>query len=158
MRIRPAQPEDIAAMVGLSDRFRKALSGYSSVFWRMADDATDKQTAWFQILLSSPNAITLVAEAEAELGGFVIANMQAAPPVYAPGGPVCLIDDFCIAADAKWSAAGSELLAAVEAEARNRGAVVSIVICPHLAAAKRDFLAERGFAVAAEWHVRDLGE
>ena len=48
------------------------------------------------------------------------------------------------------------LLEAVEANARERGAVLSVVICPHLAAEKRSFLAERGFEVTSEWHVRNL--
>jgi len=154
MKIRAARPEDVEAMVALSDRFRNELSHYSPVFWRMAGDANEKQTAWFRILLASAKTIAMVAESDIGIAGFVIANLQDAPPVYAPGGPVCLIDDYCV--DDDWSGAGADLLDAVEAEARERGAVLSVVVCPHLATEKRGILADRGFAVTAEWHVREL--
>jgi GNAT superfamily N-acetyltransferase len=156
VKIRAAEPSDVEAMVRLSESFRESLSSYSPVFWRMADDSLEKHAAWFRILLASPNAIVLVADASSDLSGFVIANLVQAPPVYAPGGPVCQIDDYCIAADADWSGVGAKLLESVEVTAHERGAVLSIVICPHLAGDKRDFLWERGFEVTSEWHVREL--
>ncbi len=156
MKIRVAEASDVELMVRLSEVFRESLTTYSPIFWRMADDSLEKQSAWFRILLASPSVIALVAEADSSLSGFLIASVQQAPPVYAPGGPVCQIDDYCIAPDAQWSGVGSELLEAVEAKARDRGAVLSVVICPHLAAEKRGFLAKRGFEVTAEWHVRKL--
>ena len=153
---RKAELSDVEPMVRLSEVFRESLSSYSQVFWRMADDSLEKHAVWLRILLASPNHIALIAEADSKLSGFIIANLQDAPPIYAPGGPVCLIDDYCVAADAPWSSVGSELLEAVEARARDRGAVVSVVVCPHLAVEKRGFLAERAFEVTCEWHVREL--
>ena len=88
--------------------------------------------------------------------GIRIGRLQEAPPVFAPGGPVCLIDDFCVASDSEWASVGSELLEAIEAKARGRGAILSVVICPHRGAVKRSFLRERHFEITAEWHVRDL--
>lgn len=156
MRIRAAELGDVEAMVQLSATFRASLSAYSPIFWRPADDAFEKQAAWFSMLLPLPDSLAFVAEAGAEVRGFVIGRLQEAPPVYAPRGPVCLIDDFCVASDAEWSSVGTALLDAVERVAASRGAVVSVVVCPQLASAKRTMLGDRGFSVAAEWHVRSL--
>lgn len=156
MRVRAAETRDVEPMVRLSEAFRTSLVAHSPTLWRKADDSSDKQLAWFRILLPLDDTLAFVADSGTELRGFAIGRLQAAPPVYAPGGPVCLIDDFCVASDAEWRSVGSELLDAVEQVARSRGAVLSIAICPHLAAAKRSLLGDLGFGVAAEWHVRDL--
>lgn len=154
MRIRAAEIADVESMVRLSERFRIALSAHSPTFWRKADDSFDKQVAWFRVLLPLQDIIALVAESDSEIRGFVIGRLENAPPIYAPGGPVCLIDDFCVASDAEWASVGSELLGAVEGDARRRGAVLSVVICPRRGAAKRNFLREKGFEITTEWHIR----
>jgi len=51
---------------------------------------------------------------------------------------------------------GQGLLDAVGAEARERGAVLSIVVCSPKDAPKRDMLREMGYSVASEWYVRDI--
>lgn len=156
MKIRVAELEDIAAMVRLSEAFRATLSGYSPTFWRPAADAATKQAAWFEMLLPLADHLVFVADTDGELRGFIIGRLQEAPPVYAPGGSICLVDDFCVAADAEWASVGNGLLDAVESAARSRGAMLSVVICPRLASAKRGMLGERGCDVATEWHVRSL--
>ncbi len=95
-------------------------------------------------------------EAGGAIDAFIIGRMTPAPPVYAPGGPVCLVDDFCVSADVDWPQAGRALLDASEALAREQGAVLSVVVCPHLGGAKREFLASLGFAPTSEWHVRPV--
>jgi GNAT superfamily N-acetyltransferase len=156
MKIREAKLEDVEAMVGLSEAFRTTLAGYNPVFWPKAEDSAEKQAIWFRILVPLDDVLALVADEDGGLRGFVIGRLQQAPPVYATDGPACLIDDFCVASDGEWPSVGGELLAEIERRARERGAGVSVVICPHLGAAKRAFLAERGFAVTTEWHVHDL--
>ena len=156
MKIREAGPADIESMVRLSESFRVSLSGYSPMFWRKAENSFETQVAFFRALLPLEATLALVAERNSELAGFIIGRLQEAPPVYAPGGPVCLLDDFCVAAEADWATVAPNLLEAVEHAARTRGAVLSVVICPHLGLAKRQFLQERGFEIASEWHVRAL--
>jgi GNAT superfamily N-acetyltransferase len=154
--IREARLPDIEAMVRLSESFRESLTDYSPVFWRKAEESFARQAAYFRVLLPLDDTVAMLAEQAGEVRGFVIGRLQPPPPVYAPGGPVCLIDDFCLISDAEWPTTGFELLSAVEAWAKARGAVLSVVICPHLGVAKRDFLRSRGFQVTSEWHIRDL--
>jgi GNAT superfamily N-acetyltransferase len=156
MKIRSAELADVEAMVRLSEAFRTSLATYSPTFWRKSAGSFESQVAWFRILLPLDDTIALVAEGASDLRGFIIGRLQEAPPVYAPPGPILLIDDFCTASDADWLPVGSKLLDAVEQKARAHGAVLSVVVCPNLAHAKRGLLSERGFEVTAEWHVRSL--
>ena len=143
-------------MVRLSEIFRKSLSTFSPILWRMAEGSFESQAAFFRRLLSFEDTIAIVAERDSELEGFVIGRLQEAPPVYDPGGPVLLIDDFCVASEAEWPTVAPQLLEAVEQRARSQGAVLSVVICPRRGAAKRRFLDEQGFDVTSEWHIRAL--
>lgn len=152
--IRDAEASDSENMVGLSEAFRKRLVSFSPVFWRTAEDSFQKQLAWFTFLLPLEDTIALVYEQNGNLRGFLIGRLTAAPPVFAPGGPVCLIDDFCVAAAADWPTIGRALLTAVEERAKTHGAPLSVVACAHQDLHKRAFLAQHGFATTTEWHVR----
>ncbi len=75
------------------------------------------------------------------------AIFAAAPPVYDPGGPVCLIED--------WQ--GNEaLLAEAEQAAAARGAVLARVICAHDDWRRAELLVRRGYTVASEWYTTQL--
>jgi GNAT superfamily N-acetyltransferase len=158
MPVRAACDADLAAMVSLSAASRRRLAQYSPVFWRAAADADARQRAWFQFLLGQPETIALVFADGEQIDGFALARLTAAPPVYAPGGPVSVLDDFCLTDDAAWPTVGAALLDAVEAAARQRGAPLTVVVCAHLDADKRAWLAARGFALTSEWWVRLLSE
>jgi len=70
-----------------------------------------------------------------------------APPVYDPGGPVCLIED--------WQ--GSEgLLAEAEQTAVAKGAVLTRVICAHDDQDRAELLVRRGYSIASEWYTTRL--
>ncbi len=155
LTVREAELSDVEGMVQLSEAFRSTLPGYSPVFWRKAEDSAEKQAAFFRALHTMDEWLLLVAERGGSLEGFVIARLMSAPPVYAPGGPVCLIDDFCVV-DESWSSVGAPLLEAAEKRTKERGAVLSVVVCPHLGRRKRDFLLGNGFEVTSEWLVRPL--
>jgi hypothetical protein len=53
--------------------------------------------------------------------GFVIGALTLPPPVSHPGGPVCMVDDFAVAAPEAWHAAGAALLRAITQEAQGGG-------------------------------------
>jgi len=156
MNIRAAREADIPSMVAISETKRIEYEGYSPVFWRKAPDSSPKQEVYFQRLLTGADIIALVAEAESTLLGFVIGAITSAPPVYNPGGPVCIVDDFAIANPTEWGSVGATLLAAVEREAKARGAVLSVVVCAQRDQAKREVLQRAGLTVASERRVKPI--
>jgi len=156
MHIRGARETDIPYMVAMAEAKRVEYEGYSPVFWRKAPDSSPKQERYLQSLLTSPDIIALVAQAEDGLEGFVIGALTMPPPIYHPGGPVCMVDDFAVAAPEAWRVTGAALLTAIAQEAQARGAVLMVVVCAQRDQAKRALLQEAGCAVASEWHVRPL--
>ena len=90
----------------------------------------------------SANAFTLAQGADT-----VRATLVSAPPVYDPGGPVCLVED--------WQ--GNEaLLTEAEQTAAARGAVLVRVVCPHADQGQAERLRQRGYTVASEWYMASL--
>jgi hypothetical protein len=156
MDIRTAKETDIPRMVAITETKRVEYEGYSPIFWRKAPDSSPKQAVFFQRLLTSPEVIALVAEEGDTLSGFIIGALTIPPPVYNPGGSVCIIDDFAVATPQGWDLVGAALLAAMEREAKARGAVLSVIVCPQQDQAKRTMLQKVGAAVASEWHVKPL--
>ena len=156
MHIRRAIKTDIPHMVAIAEAKRVEYEGYSPVFWRKAPDSSPKQEQYLQSLLTSPDVMTFVAQAGDSLTGFDIGALATPPPVYRPGGPVCIVDDFAVATPEEWRTVGGALLAAVTREAQARGAVLLVVVCAQRDHAKRALLQEAGCAVASEWHVRPL--
>jgi GNAT superfamily N-acetyltransferase len=102
------------------------------------------------------DVMALVAQTGDGLAGFIIGVLTTAPPVYIPGGAVCMVDDLAVAPPAEWQAVGSALLAAMAQEAQARGAILMVVVCAQRDQAKRALLQEAGRAVASEWHVGAL--
>ena len=154
--IRTAEADDIAGMVALSERYRQQLELYQPVFWRRAPGSAAAQAGYFQSLLLRPEVMPIVHQAVTGLAGFLIATLFEAPPVYAPGGLTCTIDDFCVAEELHWPTTGATLLNEAVRRARERGAVQVVVVCPHRDQAKRTLLAAEGLAIASEWHTRPL--
>ena len=154
--IRSAQPDDIPALVALAEQYRRQLAAYQPVLWRPSPNSAEAQTRYFAHLLPRPETLALVHQAVDGLAGFLVAVLQAAPPVYAPGGPTCLIDDFCMAEERYWPKAGTALLHAAMRGAKERGAAQVVVVCPHRDQAKLTLLAAEGLSVASEWHTRAL--
>lgn len=75
------------------------------------------------------------------------ASLLSAPPVYAPGGPVCFVED--------WS--GDEaLLTKAEQAAAEQGAVLVRVTCVHHDSARAKLLTRHGYSVASEWYTASL--
>jgi len=156
MDIRTAIEADLPRMVAIAETKHIEYEEYSPIFWRKASDSVPKQEVYFQHLLTRTDVIALVAEAGDTLSGFIIGAITTAPPVYNPGGSVCIVDDFAVANPEDWDSVGAALLAAVEREAKARGAVLSVVVCAQRDQAKRELLQKAGLTVASEWHVKPL--
>ncbi len=148
---RAAISTDIAPMVALSAAKRAAYALASPIFWKPAADANAKQEAWFRHLLARDTTIALVVDGDADVEGFVIGLLQPAPPVYDPGGPVLAIDDFCVRDPALWTTVGDALLRDVRSRARERGAVLVIVVAGVHDGPKSTLIAPRGFTATSQW-------
>ena len=153
MDIRPATVLDVSRIVELSELKRTEYAAYGPVFWRIAERAAEKQAPFFKAQLERENTIVLVAAGAERVEGFVIGSIVAAPPVYDPGGMVCMVDDFTVSSPGLWQSVGQALLAAVTAQAKAHGAVLSGVVCGHLDEPMRSMLVRAGSAIASEWYV-----
>ena len=157
MHIREATEADLMAMAALSEAKRTEYEKYSPVFWRKAEGVTEQQARFFaNRMLRNEHVITLVAEHDSTIEGFIIAMVHQAPPVYNPGGPVCTIDDFTVASADLWPTTGVALFNEATARAQQRGVVLAITVCGHLDEPKRTMLQAQGATIASEWYVKPL--
>lgn len=156
--IRPAAAADLDEILRLTAARRRQYESYQPRFWRPAPDAVDRQRSYLAGVIADRAVIALVAVAAAgELAGFAIGQLTPAPPVYDPGGFTCLVDDFAVAAPDLWPTVGVALLAAVVAEARQRGAAQVVAITAARDEAKRAALDCCGLSPASEWWVGSIG-
>lgn len=150
--------DDITRMGEIAEKRRREYQEYQPVFWRKAADSRRKHAGHLQQMIRNPEMIVLVAEVDEVIRGYLVGMLVPPPPVYAPGGPTCLIDDFAVATPEEWDTIGADLLQACAVEARMRGAVQTVVVCAHKDHARRAMLGAGGFEIASEWHVRSLAE
>jgi len=140
---RPAVSEDVEAMLALAERRREQYQEHAPIFQRPAPKARDAQRPYFHQLVQDSTIISLVHEEGQHVDGFIIASLMPAPPVYDPGGPTCLVDDFMVEHPRLWSTVGTGLLE----EACQHGAVQVVVVCGPSDQSKRELLLSRGFCL-----------
>ena len=150
MIIRPATPNDVAACVGLVESRREQYERYEPRFWKKAWDSKSSTYPWFARLFDETKSFSLVAAEGSDIVGFLVAREAPVPPVYDPGGPTALIDDFCVV-EKRWCDVGGELLAAARAELRNRGYVQIVVVGARRDEAKTAFLEGSDLSLASTW-------
>jgi hypothetical protein len=156
MNVRRAVADDIPQMLELAEERRRLYETYQPTLWRSAPNAKSAQGAYFKTLISNrKNAIVLVYENAGVVHGFIVATLIEAPPVYAPGGKTCLIDDFAVTQN-NWDKAGRALMDEAHGVARAAGAIQTVVVCGHLDEAKREFLGSQDLSIASEWFVKNL--
>ena len=108
-------------------------------------------------MISQDRTIALVWEKGATIEGFIIANIIPAPPVYEPGGPTCLVDDYWVRGGRAWDTIGRGLLERVSIEAKSRfGAAQILVVCGQKDNAKRTMLQNQDLQIASDWYVKGL--
>jgi len=150
---RPAELGDLAVILDLCERRRVQYEAYQPIFWRNAPDGRAKQAPFLDRTLRDAASIALIHERQGSVDGFLIGRLLPAPEVYGPVHPICLIDDYCVAAPTDWRSAGTDLLERAGAIARSRGAESLVVICGHRDEPKRQMLADAGLQVSSEWWV-----
>jgi len=153
MTIRTATGDDVEALLVLAEAGRAEYERYAPTFWRKAADGKEKQRGYFQALLGKSDVIALVCENLGRIEGFLIATVGEAPPVYDPGSRVVVIDDFTVSDASQWDTLGAALLGHARERARELGANLSVVVCAHRDAPKRNMLRAGGFSLASEWYV-----
>ncbi len=154
--VRAAVRGDVDEIAALAGARRQSYERHQPLFWRQADDAAVRHHAYLQGLVDDPEHIVLVARRGGGLSGFVVGTLVGSPPVYAPGGRTCLVDDFAVAGDDDWPTLGVTLLREVGRRARERGAVQAVVVSGRHDEPKRRALAIAGLSVASEWWVAPL--
>jgi len=156
MKIIYATVYDILQVVSLSEAKRKMYQSYQPVFWRKASNSAELQTPYFENLLLKDNHLSLVCESGQNLTGFLFGAVVPAPGVYDPGGNTCMIDDFCISADALWENEGKALLESCRKKAALLGAIQFVIVCGQKDELKRTFLSNFNMSVVSEWYTGPL--
>ena len=154
--IRRATTADVSSMVALSDKKRSAYEQAQPQFWRRAEKANEEQAQWFEWLLSKDIHILLVVEMNGQIAGFIMGKLKSAPEVYDPGGLTLMIDDFCVESPELWRTVGRQLFSELQQQAKERGAVQTLVVCGHHDESKRQFLKREGLMLTSEWYVKEI--
>ncbi len=156
MTIRPSAAPDLDAVLDLLDAKRVRYAGWQPVFHRPAAGAKEMQRPFVGSLFTKPDFICLTAEVDGKVAGFLQGRIVSAPPVYDPGGPVLMIDDFVVADEAQWPTAGRALVDDARRIAKERGVVLVNVVCGPRDEPKRRMLRDAGLTVASEWFVAPI--
>jgi hypothetical protein len=146
--------DDVAAMA--ADR-RRDYETHQPRFWRQADDALTRHTAFLHGLVDAPDHVFLVAGEPGRVAGFIIGRLTPAPPVYEPGGLTCTVDDFAVEHPDAWASLGPLLLGDLCRIARALGAVQVVVVAGRHDEPKRQALLGAGLVVASEWWTGPIG-
>jgi GNAT superfamily N-acetyltransferase len=150
--IRPAAAGDLDRILALAAAQRDEYATYQPVFWRPAPGAADAQRAYLLGLIEDGGPVALVSEPSF---GYAFGTLLPAPAVY-ERGPACVVVDFAVEDRSVWPRVGVELLAAVRAAARDRGATQVAVVTARLDGPKRAALTAAGLVPASEWWVGAL--
>jgi hypothetical protein len=148
--------DDVADIAALAAVRREAYEAAQPQFWRRSADAVEKHVPWLRTQVEDADVVSLVAWSPGALDGFVLASVVAAPPVYDPGGPTGVVDDFAVADPSLWPTVGRDLLAEVRRRLLARGVAQVVVVCGQHDQAKRAALLTAGLTVASEWFVAPL--
>jgi GNAT superfamily N-acetyltransferase len=107
-------------------------------------------------LVHEATSLVFISEQDGSISGFIAGRLVPAPPVYDPGGPVCLIDDFVVADPERWFALGAALFARLEEAALAAGAVLTVTVCGAADEKKLAMIEESGATPTSYWCVKEL--
>jgi hypothetical protein len=147
---------DLDQLLDIAAARRQDYVKYQPQFWRAAADAVDRQRDFFDSLLDDAETLLVVVREGSSVRGFAVGRLVAPPPVYDPGGPSCLVDDFAVADPADWPSVGPPLLDAIRDWASDRGAAQLVVVTAVRDGLKREQLEAAQLIPASEWWVGPL--
>lgn len=156
MPIRDATVADVPRISALLQQRREIYQSYSPIFWNIADGAAEKQMPFLQSLVENADIFTIVHENGEHVNGVLFASTMNAPPVYDPGGKVCMIDDYMVEAPELWPDVGHRLLEHCRDWAQGQGCVLQIIVCGQKDVPKATMLKGVGAEVASEWYVKAI--
>ncbi len=154
--IRDARHSDVPAIAALAQQKRVQYAGYQMQFWNVAANAEQLHRPWLEKLVADDSVISLVADDNRAVCGYLFATIGKTPPVYDAGGDTASVDDFFVSPASEWTNTGRALLDAARARLSDQGIAQLVVVCGHLDGPKRGMLAEAGLSLASEWYVCDL--
>ncbi|MDO9336735.1 MAG: hypothetical protein Q7T61_10070 [Caulobacter sp.] len=149
MAVRKATAADVEACAALLSAHREQLMAWNPRFWNPSAIAGPMTRAFLGHQVQQAETF-LVFERDG-VEGFLIATPAANPPVFDPGGPSVLIDDFCVREGALWPEVGGALLGAAREGWREKGVAQVIAVCADADAAKKSFLQSQGLATTSVW-------
>lgn len=152
MPIRPATNDDLAWIMSLCELGRIQKNSLHPIDYRKPAEYCRERQAEIETLLADPQSICLIREHYSEPVALLMARLASAPPVYAPGGPVCLVEEFEVVRPQDLPVYGLQLLDDCRRIARARGAVLQRVISAAGDIDREVFLLGTGFTVASEWY------
>jgi hypothetical protein len=157
MEVREATLNDLDAMVQLAEQRRLSYESHQPVFWRRAEGSMAHQRSWFERLLQDDHVIALIGSEANRPSGLIVGRLMTVPPVYDPGGPTCMVDDFTVTEPALWPLLGKALLDGLRERLRVHPEIAQIlVVAGHHDAAKKQLLESEGLSIASEWWTTPL--
>jgi hypothetical protein len=126
------------------------------MFWRPAPGAKEKHAAFLDQLVREEKSFVFVSEQSGSISGFITGRLVPPPPVYAPGGPVCLIADFVVADAERWPELGAALFERLEETALTAGAVLTVTVCGVADRQKLAMIEAVGAEPTSYWCVKPL--
>jgi hypothetical protein len=152
--VRPAIQADVREMEEMTQAKRRLYEQWQPVFHKEAPGAKEIHTEYMTQFLHNPATLALVVAEHGSVQGFLFGEYREAPPVYAPGGKILMIDDFVVKEEAMWNDIGLALLNAAKEIARKKEAALVNVVCGPKDGPKRALLLQAGLSVASEWWVQ----
>lgn len=140
--IRPMHDADFAWAATLMERRRERYVEFSPVFWRPAAGVTTSHAQFMRSIASRDGAVALRTD-----HGFAVSY---------PHEGRCVVDDFAVDRDDRWSTDGRDVLLALWAAARSSRQSTLRVVTARRDEPKREMLMALGLVVAARWWVKEL--
>jgi len=156
MDVRRATASDLEAVVAIVESQRRQYQKYQPTFWLKAADSAATTGTFFGKLLAEPQTCFLVATEGGQILGVLIARPFQAPPVYAPGGDIYLIDDFAVVEPRHWLAVGEALLSHASTLLHEHGAAQIVAVCADRDLAKAEVLRRSDLTIASNWWTKPL--
>lgn len=154
--VREATQDDLPALLRLAEERRGQYARYQPQFWRASPQAGEFQQQLFSQLFADPGVLALVHETAGTVDGFLIAVLMPPPPIYAPEGPLCSVEDLWVAGDKDWEGAGRALLDAAMEAGQASGAKHMVVVCAQQSAGERALLSSSSYAVVSEQWIANI--